>query len=305
MQAQAHTHTLAGWKAPRRTAVPSRRTEAVPVRRLGRGASIADCEALLLEHLDFIERTVRAIARRNALSAWEADDLAAHVKLRLISNDYAIFRRFRGKSRLTTYLTTVIQNLFRDFRIQQWGKWRPSAAASRFGDVGVQLEALLYRDHFTFSEAVGLLRNRYDVEESDRELLEIASHMRPRTTRRFESDSVLVCLRSPDRGDQRVAEGELAGAQERVRRALSSALSSLASEDRLILKLRFADGLTMRSIADTLDLDRRRIYARMRRLLRKVRQRIVEQGVRSEEILELLGWPACAFEAGLADEPHS
>ncbi len=254
----------------------------------------------MLRHLDFVERTVGSIARRNALSPWEADDLEGHVKLRLIADDYAVFRKFRGKSQLTTYLTTVIQNLFRDFRIQQWGKWRPSAAARRFGDVGVQLEALLYRDHFTFTEATELMRSRYGVEAPERELLEIAAHIRPRTTRRFESDTVLAYLHASERGDQRVVDGELDRAQERMRRALAKALSSLTSEERLILRLRYAEGLTLRSIAVSMDLDPRRIYSRMRKLLRDVRDRIVEQGIRCEDVLDLLDWPACAVEAGLA-----
>lgn len=261
-----------------------------------------DYEAVLLEHLDFVERTVGAIARRNALSAWEADDLEGQVKLRLISNDYAILRKFEGKSRLTTYLTTVIQNLFRDFRIQQWGKWRPSAAAKRLGDVGVQLESLLYRDRFSFGEAAELLRNRFGVQASDEELLELGRCLKPRTTRRFESDRVLSSLSAPEHGDQRVVDGERSASQERVGRALAGVLASLEAEDRLILKLRFADGLTIRSVADTLHLDPRGIYARVRRILRTVRARLVEAGIECQDVLDLLEWPACTVRAGLSDD---
>lgn len=303
MQARSQATTLDGWGVPNLTKKTAKtRRRAASVKPLAKDASETDCRALLLEHLEFVERTVGSIARRNAMRQWEADDLEGQVKLRLISDDYAIFRKFQGKSQLTTYLTTVIQNLFRDFRIQQWGKWRPSAAAKRFGDVGVQLEALLYRDQFTFGEATELLRNRFGVEASDEELLEIADRLRPRTSRRFESDSVLSSLQCPERGDQLVMDGERLAAQERVRKALANALSSLAPEDRLILKLRFADGLTIRSIATTLNLDQRRIYARVRRVLRDVRTRIVEAGVRCEEALDLLDWPSCAVDAGLTDE---
>ncbi len=304
MNVRSEALTLDSWPAPREPKAaansPSRSATASP---LEANASQADCRRLLLERLDFIERTVTAVARRNAMSPWERDDLAGRVKLRLISNDYAILRKFEGKSRLTTYLTTVIQNLFRDFRIQQWGKWRPSAAAKRLGDLGVQLEALLYRDRFSFHEAVELLRSRYGVEASELELLEVAGALRARTTRRFESDSVLSSLAAAERGDQRVVDGERAAASERVRAALARALAALGSEDRLILKLRFTDGLTIRSIAATLDLDQRGIYTRVRKLLGEVRERIVEQGVRCEEVMDLLDWPACSIEAGLGEAP--
>ena len=298
----AQIPVLKAWAVTRRKKVASRgRRKAIQVAPLNADAPTQECESLLLDHLDFIDRTVAAIARRNALSDWEADDLGGQVKLRLINDDYAILRKFRGKSRLTTYLTTVIHNLFRDYRIQQWGKWRPSAAARRHGDLGVQLEALLYRDRFGFDEAVELLRTRYAVEQSLAELLDVAADIRPRTTRRFESDTVLSRLEGAERGDQRVIDSERAGLQERMKEALSSALAALEPEDRLILRLRFADGLTIRAIASTLDLDQRRIYARVQRVLECVREDIKKRGLRSEEILDLLGWPACAVEVGLSD----
>ncbi len=306
MSVSSEVLTLDSWAAPRREQGPSAvRDRAAHGAPLAPDATEDDCRRLFLDLLPFVERTVSAVARRNALSPWEADDLGSQVKLRLISDDYAIFRKFRGKSRLTTYLTTVIQNLFRDFRIQQWGKWRPSAAAKRLGDLGVQLEALLYRDHFSFGEAVEILRNRYQVEASDAELIEMASALRARTTRRFESDAVLSSLEAPERGDQRVVDGEREAAQRRVRNALLRALATLSPENRLILKLRFTDGLTIRAIAATLDLDQRRIYTRVRGILRQVRERVVEQGVSCEEVLELLQWPACAIDGGLGEPAAS
>jgi RNA polymerase sigma factor (sigma-70 family) len=299
---EAQVPVLKGWAVTRRKeASPKARRKAVRVAPLGAGATEDECQEMLLDHLDFIDRMVAAIARRQALSDWEADDLGGQVKLRLLSNDYAILRRFQGKSRLTTYLTTVIHNLFRDYRIQQWGKWRSSAAAKRHGDVGVQLEALLYRDRFGFDEAVEILRTRYSVEGSLAELLEIAATIRPRTNRRFESDTVLSRLEAAERGDQRVVDRDLAELQARMKDAMSSALAALEPEDRLILRLRFADGLTIRAIAATLDLDQRRIYARVERVLNQVREDIFKTGLRSEEILDLLDWPACAVEVGLTD----
>ncbi len=275
------------------------RTAVVRELPLDREATSEECRDLLLAHLDFIDRTVGSVARRYALNEWEADDLASQVKLRLLSEDFAVLRKFQGKSRLTTYLTTVIHNMFRDYRIQQWGKWRPSAAAKRAGDLGVQMEALLYRDRYSFDEAVEMLRTRYEVQASLEELVEIASTIKPRTTRRFETDSVLSRLEADDRGDQRVRDGERAELQERVADALKAALAALEAEDRLIVNLRFVEGLTIRSIASTLDLDQRRIYARVRRVLGEVREQIAETGLSSGEILDLLDWPACAVEAGL------
>lgn len=245
-------------------------------------------EALLLENLPFIERTVASIARRNALKPWDADDFEGLVKLRLVADDFAVLRKFEGRAKLTTFLTTVIQNLFRDFRIQRWGKWRPSAAAKRIGEIGIQLETLLYRDGFASNEAFQILRDRYDVLASDTELDAIAAQVRPRTNRRFEDDSLLEKLAAPERADQNVLDRERRFRTLRAVKALREAVAHLAPEDRLILRLRFCDSLTIRAIADTLELPRRRMYTRLRKLLGDVRVGIENQGVDCEEVLDLL-----------------
>lgn len=256
-------------------------------------------ETLLLEHLEFIERTVAVVARRHAVAPWDAEDLAGLVKLRLMADDYSVLRRFEGRSRLTTYLTTVIQNLFRDFRVKRWGKWRPSAAARRMGDLGVQLEALLFRDRFGEREAFAILRDRFDVEATDRELESMVARLRPRTTRRIEADAALSRLEATERGDQAVLERERADSRLRVAAALRKALESLEAEDRLILRMRFTDGLTIRAIAAALDLDQRRMYTRVQRLLVEVRRRVEREGVGCDEVLDVLDEPGADLEASL------
>lgn len=260
----------------------------------------ADYRALLLEHLPFIERKVRAVARRHALSPCDADDLDGQVKLRMVANDYAILRKFQGKSRLTTYLTPVIQNIFRDFRIQRWGKWRPSAAARRMGDVGVQLETLISRDGFELHEAVEILRERFAAGISDRALERMAAELPRRTTRRFASDAGLERLEARERGDCKVVESARSAARHRVEQVLRGVLDSLDDEERIILRMRFAEGFTFREIARTLGMDERRIYSRARRLLNEVRQRVEAGGVACDDVLELLDEPQVELVAGLA-----
>ncbi len=267
-------------------------------------SSNAKYEALLLENLGFIERTVRALAYRHAVKPWDWDDFEGLVKLRLVADDYAVLRKFQGRSKLTTFLTSVIHNLFRDFRIQRWGKWRPSAAAKRMGDLGVQLEALLYRDSFSFHEACEILRERFDVTVSDAKLETLAGELRPKTTRRFESDTALDRMESSERSDQGVLDGERAKTMLRAKEALHSALADLGAEDRLILKMRFADSLTIRAIAAALNLEQRRMYTRVQRLLGEVGRGVEEHGVSCQDVLDLLAWPACDLDADLTEPPN-
>src|SRR5882672_2358170 len=96
-----------------------------------------ELEVLLLANLAWIERVVGALARRHGLSADDRADFASWVKLKLVEHDYRVLQRFRGESTITTYLTTVIAMVYRDYRAHRWGRWRPSAAALRLGRLAV------------------------------------------------------------------------------------------------------------------------------------------------------------------------
>ena len=73
--------------------------------------------------------------------------------MKCIEDDYRIFREFGERSTLRTYLTSVVQHLFLDYRNAQWGKWRPSTDAVRLGPVAIRLDVLMHRDRLSFEEA--------------------------------------------------------------------------------------------------------------------------------------------------------
>src|SRR5687768_14189132 len=114
-------------------------------------------EDTYLQHLRTIERIAAFVARRHHLEASESEEFVQEVRVRLLDDDYSIIRKFEGRSTFSTYLTTVIGRLFAQWRVEQWGKWRPSAEAKRLGDKAVTLERLLSRDGYTLSEAVRVL----------------------------------------------------------------------------------------------------------------------------------------------------
>src|SRR5437762_8206155 len=114
-------------------------------------------EQFFLANLRQIERIIAFVSRRNHLRPADGEEFAAHVKLKLIEANYAVLRKFEGRSTFSTYMTTVIQRLFFQYRVQMWGKWRPSAEARRMGDKGITLERLLTRDGYTFNEVVEIL----------------------------------------------------------------------------------------------------------------------------------------------------
>src|ERR1051325_8391741 len=93
-----------------------------------------NAEQLFLAHLEAIEQIAEYICRSHHIPDY-ADDFAGDVRLRLIERNYEIIRKFEGRAQFRTYLTTIMHHLFYQYRVKEWGKWRPSAEAKRLGRV--------------------------------------------------------------------------------------------------------------------------------------------------------------------------
>src|SRR3954469_22157666 len=68
-------------------------------------------EALLLSEFTTVERVIAFVTARRRLRPADAEEFASHVKMKLIENDYAVLRKFEGRSSLRTHLTVARQRL--------------------------------------------------------------------------------------------------------------------------------------------------------------------------------------------------
>lgn len=253
-------------------------------------ATPPEAQSDLPSRLLVCERVVRSLARQRCLSPDEQEDFSSWAQLRLVENGESILGRFQGRSTLSTYLTAVVNNLFRDYRIAKWGKYRPSAAAKRLGTVAVRLEMLLVRDGYPLDEAMEILRRNEGVRASVGELEAMAAKLPVRAPRRFEGEETLAHLPSGERAEERVLRREAAEAAGRVEAALDEGLRTLSPEDRLILKLRVQDGFSVADIARSLHLDQKPLYRRLDQLTARLRQEMEARGVRREDVDTVVAW---------------
>ena len=191
-----------------------------------------DYERLVVDNLSLIDSVVRSIAHRYRLSADEAEELRASIRLKLVDNDYEVLRKFQGRSSVRTYLTTVATRHFLDARNAKWGKWRPSAQARRLGPVAMLLDRLITRDGLQFEQAVQTIEARDDVASSRQELEALLLQLPQRTKRRFVGERELDAA-SPVVGSEKevVASLDSPRQADRVESALSSARSSARAVD--------------------------------------------------------------------------
>jgi RNA polymerase sigma factor (sigma-70 family) len=245
---------------------------------------------LYLENLRSIERIAAFVARRNHLGPDEAAEFVQETRVRLLDDDYSVIRKFEGRSSFSTYLTTVITRLFHQYRVEQWGKWRPSAEARRLGDKAITLERLVTRDGYTFDEAVKVLTTPAGTTYTLAELEAIYIRLPHRGARpvMVSGDVSPEVARVDADADERVEMADRERSARNAARAIDGLMKSLDAEDRLILQMRFWDALKVPDIARRLHLDQKKVYKRLDRLFGVMRSALERAGVGRGEVGSLL-----------------
>lgn len=260
---------------------------------------------LYLRELDRIERIVRYVCRHDD-GASDVEDFSSIVKLRLIENDFAVIRKFRGGSRIGTYLMKVIQRLHLDHRVRERGRWRSSAAARRLGTLAIRLEELTRRDGLTVDEAYLVLTMNEGQPVTRAELTRIHVQIPTRVRGRR-------ALRSP-RPDDATTDGTevLDGLVRRDRdRAIARAVSVLDSamreldpDDRLLLARAFGEGRTMTEVSKDLQVSRHSLHRRVSRTLERLRERVEAGGLCAVKARELFALGPLEFEVPAIARPE-
>jgi RNA polymerase sigma factor for flagellar operon FliA len=241
-----------------------------------------DASGLYLQHLEAINRIAERLCKRNGVFGADAEDFASEVRLRLLEDDYAVIRKHRGDSSMTTFLTVVISNLFRDYRIKMWGKWRPSAEARRLGDAAVLLETAMYRDGRSFEEACNWLEQSGRGPVNRKELRTIAERLPVRTPRRIEGEDQLSEVESPALTNGALLAAERRQQLETLHGAVARTIATLDSEDQLIIRLRFYEGFSIAEVARGLRLPQKPLYPRITRLLQTLSTALTREGIGPE-----------------------
>jgi RNA polymerase sigma factor for flagellar operon FliA len=244
-------------------------------------------EEVFLTNLCLIDKAIGYVCQRNRAGRDEEEDFGSYVKFKLIESNYAIIRKFEGRSAFATYMTTVVQRMFFQYRVQMWGKWRPSAQARRLGDQGITLERLLTRDGYTYGEAVAVLTGGNDPVFTAEEIEAIYVRLPVRLPR-----PVLVAAENTANVpavEQALFSGERAVMARHTAGTIDAAIALMEAEDQLILRLRFWNARTIPQIACALKIDGKKLYKRIGKLLVQLKFTLEGAGVRAADARELLG----------------
>jgi RNA polymerase sigma factor (sigma-70 family) len=247
-----------------------------------------DAEEVFLTNLCLIDRAIGYVCRRNRVGRDEEEEFGSYVKFKLIESNYVIIRKFEGRSAFATYMTTVIQRMFFQYRVQMWGKWRPSAQARRLGDKGITLERLLTRDGYTYGEAVAVLTSGCEPAFTAEEIEAIYVRLPVRQPRPV----LVAAIENTDDGpsvEPALFSGERAMIARHTAATIDAAIATMDPEDQVILQLRFWNARTIPEIARSLRLDGKKLYKRIGKLLGQLKFTLEGAGVEAADAREILG----------------
>ena len=221
------------------------------------------------EEFSLLDTVIRAVARARRLACGDFQDFAQTVHLKLLELCYDAFSRFRGDSSLRTYLTVVVTRILLDWRNARYGKWRPSAAASRLGPAATGLERLISRDGHTAGEAIEIMHQATGLGRE--QLRDLAERLPQRIARRDVLPELEPLALSEPFRDPIAARERLERAHQ-MRRALRRAYLTLPPDDRRLLALRYERSMSVRQIGQDLAIDPKALYRRFDRLASKLRR---------------------------------
>lgn len=250
---------------------------------------VREAHELLEANLALVGRAVAFACRRYRFDPDDAEDFASIVNVKLVENEYGVLRSWEGRSGLATYLSIVIQRWALDYRIHAWGKWHPSAEAKRQGAAAVELEQHLRRDGRSIEEALPFLAAN-DPGITLESLKQIAASLPQRPPKRHdvpveEADPV----NAPDDIEDQARRDDRRRIAEHLAELMRGAIAKHPDDDRLILQLRFEQGMTVAQIARALQRDQKLLYRRIERCMRDIRAEIVAGGLAPADVLDLVG----------------
>ncbi len=273
-------------------------------------------QAILNDNLTYIEQQCRKIIHRkikmNPLNPDQLEIEIENTALELINtvmdklqaNGFKILRQFNGKSKITTYMTTVISRTFVDQLRSKIGRNRDRERAEKLGPLGKQIYQLRHVEKLEREQVIRRIQEDIDQTAKAAEIdsmidrIDAALKTKNLSTAVTTGSPIKAGMKLPD--DKIVVPDPGKGPEETLllsekkvkhRQAISHLLDQLSTEERFVLKNRFYQDdlplkLRIEAISRALNMEKRNVYKKIDRLLKKCKKMLMEQGLDINELIK-------------------
>jgi RNA polymerase sigma factor (sigma-70 family) len=223
----------------------------------------------------------------------DAADCFQFVCERLCESQFRRLRRFKanGPAKFTTWLRAVVRNLCLDWQRKQFGRPRLFRSVAQLSDVDRQVFHLVHERGTSETEALVHLAPNFPelTAETLSESIERVNHALTSNQRwLLRTRTAFGARRSVDSDDRKQPAEPISAAHDPETLAISAertkllgrALRKLPSNERLLLRLRFEEELTLDQIAKLLQLgNAQRVDRQIKQILSGLRREFESGGV--------------------------
>ncbi len=269
----------------------------------------------LFAHWKWLQR----LAQRRFKNSVLADQALDFVLEKLQEDDGSRLRAYRGEARFSTYLAHVVQRLLEDFARHRFGRQRTPDWIQAQGPLWEQVYRLLCLERLSATDVIETLRDAVPGGRPPQIIREAITVIRKRIVNcgapspataeqplveqeehrhRPLADDYQVHQLSPEAlqaAEERTrlltllygsvlepaADSSPPDAWQQAVQRLRAALS-LSSEERLLLRLIYQDGLSVVEAGRLLGLRTDQVHGRLRRLLQRIRQHVEDSSLAQE-----------------------
>lgn len=240
--------------------------------------------------LDEYSTTILQVVRHVERDSDFVPDCFQFVCERLSANSFRRLRKFRlqGPAVFSTWLRAVVRNLCLDWRRKQFGRPRSFKSISRLSVFDQEVFRRLYERRISFDETFQSLRSTFsdithtrlaessariekELTTKQRRLLDARLSQQASQTSASFDETAAAHTNVPDPAPNPEAQAVL---EERAT-ALRRALGRLPQRERLLIRLRFEQELTLEQVARLLDLgNAQRVERQIKAVLAKLREEL-------------------------------
>jgi RNA polymerase sigma factor (sigma-70 family) len=244
--------------------------------------------AAILASRDILQK-IETVCSRQFSAENDRDECYIFVLDSLKADDFKRLRAFKGKSKLSTYLYSLINSLVIDFRRKKYGRRRVPAAVLKLGKWAEAVYRLVCWQKFSFDDAYDFLRvdGLYDG-NYDQFIQEIEA-IRNAPCR---ENPTFKSIDEPDRNSVQHMEAsgadpleDLIQALDREKRitalrVIRATTEALPEPDQILVRLVFGSGQPLSAAAKIINLSASAARKRLQTLLLKYRESLLAIGIR-------------------------
>ncbi|MDJ0874501.1 MAG: sigma-70 family RNA polymerase sigma factor [Desulfobacterales bacterium] len=236
-----------------------------------------------------ILQKIEAVCKRHFADENEQNGSFVFIIDSLRADNFRRLRAYKGKSQLTTYIYSLVNTLIVDYRRKIYGRRRIPAGVTKLGKWAEAVYRLVCWQKFSFDDAYDFLQVEDLFEGPYEQYLKAILPIREAPCRENpafqsldrETSGASENPHDPDANPLEALIDKLDHARRgKALKIIRATTTALAQEDQLLIRLVYASGQPVSSVAKMIGLSASSARRRLKRLLNQYREQLLAEGIR-------------------------